>query len=209
MCASAFVVRLFVFVILLFLSVVYLFSFLSYLYSDLHSFFHVNSAKGNNRCAFAQWGVLLPGDIPSSHRLWDIWKVDIGTIRGDVWSVSNQLGKFSMETIISGQWWRSHQSLACKGLCILKLCYVLERWIRTQRQILLGNSSWIGSKIHHNAELSTQLTENIHYIAVHPRSPKVHEQKGRPSAIVRTNYLHVDVQWHHMGNYRQWKGMYC
>ena len=27
---------------------------------------------------------------------------------------SNQLGKFSMETVISGQWWRSHQSLACK-----------------------------------------------------------------------------------------------
>ena len=33
-----------------FLSVVYTFSSLSY----LHSFFHVNSAKGNSRCAFAQ-----------------------------------------------------------------------------------------------------------------------------------------------------------
>ena len=64
------VVRLFVFVLLLFLYVVYLFSSLSYLYSDLHSFFHVDSAKGNNCCAFAQWGVLHPGDFPSSHRLW-------------------------------------------------------------------------------------------------------------------------------------------
>ena len=26
------------------------------------------------------------------------------------WSVSNQLGRFSMETVISDQWWRSHQS---------------------------------------------------------------------------------------------------
>ena len=42
-----------------------------------------------------------------------IWKVDNRTIRWDFWSVSNQLGRFSMETIISGQWWRSHQSIAC------------------------------------------------------------------------------------------------
>ena len=27
-----------------------------------------------------------------------------------------------METVIFGQWWRSHQSLACKGLCILRFC---------------------------------------------------------------------------------------
>ena len=52
------------------LSFTLLFSSHFYLYSDLHSFFHVNSAKGNIRCAFAQWGVLLRGDIPPSHRLW-------------------------------------------------------------------------------------------------------------------------------------------
>ena len=40
------------------------------------------------------------------------------------------------------------------------LCYILERWIRTQHQILLGNSSWIGSRIHRNTELWTSLTEN-------------------------------------------------
>ena len=66
------------------------------------------------------------------------------------------------------------------------LCYVLERWTRTRHQILLGNNSWIGSKIHHHTEHWTQLTENrwnssgifprIHYIAAHPRSPKVHEK---------------------------------
>ena len=38
------------------------------------------------------------------------------------------------------------------------LCYVLERWIRTQHRILFGKKSWVGSKIHHNTELWTQLT---------------------------------------------------
>ena len=37
---------------------------------------------------------------------------------------SNQLGKFSMETIISGQWWRSHQSLAREDLLIFRF-YVM------------------------------------------------------------------------------------
>ena len=37
------------------------------------------------------------------------------------------------------------------------LCYVLERWIRTQHQILFGKNIWFGSKIHHNTELWTQL----------------------------------------------------
>ena len=37
------------------------------------------------------------------------------------------------------------------------LCYVLERWIRTQHQILLGKKNWVGSRVHHNTELWTQL----------------------------------------------------
>ena len=40
------------------------------------------------------------------------------------------------------------------------LCYVLERWIRNQHQVLLGKNSWVGSRVHHNTELRTQLTEN-------------------------------------------------
>ena len=48
----------------MFLSVVHLFSSTLYLHSDLHSFFHVDSAKGNTCCAFAEPGVLPPGDIP-------------------------------------------------------------------------------------------------------------------------------------------------
>ena len=91
----------------------------------------------------------------------DIWTIDLGTIGWDFWSVSNQLGKFSMETVISGQWWRSHQSLACNVLRILRFCVMSwERWIRTQYQILFGNDSWNGSKIHYNTEHWTQSTEN-------------------------------------------------
>ena len=37
------------------------------------------------------------------------------------------------------------------------LCFVLERWTRTQNQILLGKTDWLGSRVHHNTELWTQL----------------------------------------------------
>ena len=99
------------------------------------------------------------------------------------------------------------------------MCFVLERWIRTQHQILSGKTNWRGSKVHHNTEFWTQLTESrwsssrvfpgFTFIAARPRSPKVHEQNGRTRTIPRTNYLHVDVQWHHMVKWRQWNGMYC
>ena len=87
------------------------------------------------------------------------------------------------------------------------LCDVLERF-RTQHQILFGNNSWIGSKIHHNTELWTRLTENrwnssgifprIHYIAARPRSPKIHEQMSNPDqfqgrTIVMTMFN--DIVW--------------
>ena len=69
----------------------------------------------------------------------DVWIVDFGTIGWDFLSVSNQLGKFSMETVISGHWWRSHRSLACKVLLIFSdsvLC--LEK----MNQIPLSNTVW-------------------------------------------------------------------
>ena len=34
----------------------------------------------------------------------------------------------------------------------------------------------------------------IHHIAAHRRSPRVHEQNGRPIKIPKTKYLHVDVR---------------
>ena len=84
----------------------------------------------------------------------------------------------------------------------------LERWNGPQHQILLGNSSWIGSKIHHNIELWTHLTENrwnssgifsrIHYIAARPRSPKAHEQMGEPEQFQgRSIFMSMlnDIMW--------------
>ena len=52
------------------LSYTLLFSSHFYLYSVLNLFFHVDSAEANNHCHFAKRGVLLPGRIQSSHKLW-------------------------------------------------------------------------------------------------------------------------------------------
>ena len=40
------------------------------------------------------------------------------------------------------------------------LCYALERWTRTHSQILFGKKNWLGSRVHHNTELWTQLMGN-------------------------------------------------
>ena len=48
-----------------------------------------------------------------------------------------------------------------KFLCILRFCVMSWKYlIRSQHQILLGNDSWIGSKIHHKTDFWTRLTEN-------------------------------------------------
>ena len=144
-----------------------------------------------------------------------IWKVDIGTFRWDFWSVSHQLGKFSMETIIFGQWRRSHQSLAYKGLCFLRFSvtswkgesehnskFCLGRTVGlVQRFTTIQN---FGHNWRRTDGIRVEYFPRIHHIAARRRSPKVHEQNERPSAIPWTNYLHVDVRWHHMGNERQW-----
>ena len=76
--------------------------------------------------------------------------------------------------------------------------------LKSAGKVLHGNSR---SKNHHNTELWTQSTENrwnsiaiFHTIlGACPWSPKVHERNGRTRTIPRTNHLHVDVQWHHIG----------
>ena len=53
----------------------------------------------------------LEKDREQSHDetdVWHIWKVDSRTIRWDLWSESNELGRFFMETTIFGQWCLSH-----------------------------------------------------------------------------------------------------
>ena len=93
--------------------------------------------------------------------VWHIWKVDSRTIRWDFWSDSNQLGRFFMETIIfRSMMKKSSVSRMQRFMYFQILCYVLERWIRTQHQMLVGKKSWVGSWVHHNTELWTQLTES-------------------------------------------------
>ena len=122
---------------------------------------------------------------------------------------SNQLGKICLETIISGQWWRSHQSLACKGLCILRFCVMswkgesepsIQYCLGTavglvQRFIIIQN---FGHSWRRTYGIRVEYFHRIHYMAARPRSSKVHERNGWIRTIPRTNYFHVDVQWHHM-----------
>ena len=88
-----------------------------------------------------------------------IWKDDSGTIRWDFWSVSNQLGKFSMETInyLWSMMKKSSVSRTRRFMYSQILCYASERWTRTLNQIMHGKNSWVGSKIHHNTKVWTQM----------------------------------------------------
>ena len=64
-----------------------------------------------------------------------------------------------METAISGQWWRSHQSLAREGLRIFRFCVMPRKDERdTHNQILFGrtSSTWFKSSSQY-PELLTQL----------------------------------------------------
>ena len=149
-----------------------------------------------------------------------IWKVDCGTLSWVFWSVSNQLGKFSMETVILSQWWRSHQSLTCKGLCVLRFCvmywkreseptinYCLGRKVDLVQEFTIQNlgHNWRGTD-----GIRVKYFPRIHHIAARRQSPRVpvkNERKAR--RIQRTNYLHDDVEWHYMEIYRQWTGMHC
>ena len=84
----------------------------------------------------------------------DIWTVDIGTIRWDflVSQISWESSPSKMK--------KSSVSRMQRFVYSQILCYVLERWIRNQHQILFGKNSWVGSTVHHNTELWTQFTES-------------------------------------------------
>ena len=75
------------FVLFLFLSVVYLFSSLSYLYSYLHSFFHVDNAEGNTRCASPSeecctWRyTILPHEFKTNDWSRNVHRVDASACR--------------------------------------------------------------------------------------------------------------------------------
>ena len=53
-----------------------------------------------------------------------ICKIGVRTIRWDLWSENNWLGRFFMETFVFDWWWKSHQSSAHKGLPLSRFCTV-------------------------------------------------------------------------------------
>ena len=152
--------------------------------------------------------------------VWRVLEVDSRTIRWDFWSVTNQLGK-----IFS---WKQLSLVIDEEVISLShaMVYVFSdslSCLRKVNQNPTSNTAWEEKlswfKDSHNTELWTQLTEGrwnstgifprIHYIGACMWSPKIHEQNGRTRTIPRTNYLHVDVQWHHVVIWRQWTGMQC
>ena len=122
-----------------------------------------------------------------------------------------------MEVTIFDQWWRNHQSLAREGSRMFRFCVVLERCIRTQHQTLFGEIELVQEfittqNVGHNWWNSSGIFPRIHHNAALQQSPRVHETYWRTRTIAKTNYLHVDVQWHHMEKWKkkkkkQWDGM--
>ena len=102
-----------------------------------------------------------------------------------------ELGKFSMETVVSGQWWRSDQSLACKGLCILRFCvmswkgesepnikYCLGIAVGlVQRCITIQN---LGHNWRRTDGIRVEYIPRIHGITARPRSLKFMNKMGDP-----------------------------
>ena len=80
-----------------------------------------------------------------------IWKVDSRTIRWDLWSVSNQRGKFSMKNILSMI--GDEQVISLSHVEVQVFSDSVLRF--TQNQILYGKTSWRGSRVRHNTELWT------------------------------------------------------
>ena len=104
-----------------------------------------------------------------------------------------------------------------KVLCIFRFCvmlwkgesepsikYCLGRTVGlVQRFTTIQN---VGHNWRRADGIRVEYFPRIHHTAALQQSPKVHK---RPSSIPRTNCLHVDVQWHHMGIYREWTRMHC
>ena len=97
---------------------------------------------------------------------------------------------------------------------------VLERWTRTLNQILHGKTDWHGSKVHQNTELWTELmvsqwnssgifSQDSPHCSSATKSKSSCLEWATHQNSKDANYLHVNVQWHNMVNYRQWTGMHC
>ena len=141
----------------------------------------------------------------SEQDVWHIWKTDDRTIRWDLWSVSNQLGRFFMETIIFGQWWRSHQSIACKGFCISDsvLCLGKVNQNPTSISVWKRQLEWFKDSPQYRTlntidgepmEFEWNIFPGFSTLQLVSKVQEFMTKMDDPSQIQRTNYLHVDVQ---------------
>ena len=117
-----------------------------------------------------------------------IWKVDIGTIRWDFSSVSNQLGKFPWKqfSLVNNE---EVVTPACKGLCILRFCVCLGKMNQnlTSNDAWENRLSWFKNSPQYRA-FDTIDGEQVdfewnfprmHYIGACPWSPRVQEFTGQ------------------------------
>ena len=89
------------------------------------------------------------------------------------------------------------------------LCYFLESWIRTQHQLLFGKKNELVQSFTKVQNFGTIDAEPMEFESIFPgfTTLQLVQEVQRPITIQGTNYLHVDVQWHHMGISRKWTGM--
>ena len=132
---------------------------------------------------FMEWLQLIGKILHGNNYLWLVMKKS---------SVSRmqKVYVFSDSVLCLG---KMHQNPPSNTVWQDKLTWFKSSYQWTQLMVSQWNSSGIFPRIHH--------------IAARRQSPRVHKQNGRPSAIRRTNFLHVEVQWHQMVNYRQRTGM--
>ena len=132
----------------------------------------------------------------------DIWTVDIGTIRWDFGSVSNQLGRFPMETVIF-----------CNDEEVISLSHA-------KVHVFLDSVLCLG-KMNQNPTSNTVWERQLGWFKDSSQDRTLDTIDGEPMEFEwhifprftalqlvhevqkfinkMTNYLHVDVQWHHMG----------
>ena len=103
----------------------------------------------------------------------------------EIFEVTPKLGRFFMESVIFGQWWRSHQSLACKSQRIFRFCFVSwkdkrEPWIKygMGRQIGVVQKFTGIQNVGHNwwwaDGIRVEYFPKVHHISALQQSPRVH-----------------------------------
>ena len=146
---------------------------------------HLFSREGNTQKIYAPSKV--QGTISQWNRCLKCLKSWLSDNRMRLWSDSKKLGRSVMETIIFGWWWRCHQAVTQRFW--YTLCYALERWTRTEHQILSGKTSWRGWRVHHKQNfgynwwwangIGVEYFPRIHHIAALQQSPRVLDTNER------------------------------